>query len=146
MQPAGLSNLIGVALLMLFVSCGSPYTHSQQGHDVTLKAIERTRSARLPGSQEVTATDGNELLLVRLEIVKTTSDESQLELKQFKLVCADGSSGETSFARYGGTFSSEPTKLDVPFGVVKGALPKTLTIGELTFDVEGFPVAPYSGI
>jgi hypothetical protein len=145
MQLADLTRVGGVVLLALLTSCGSPYTRSHQGYDVTLKAIERTRSARIGGGQEVTATDGNEILLVRLELVKTASGESQVEIGQFELVCADGSSGETSLRRYGGSFPSGTTPLDVPFGVAKGARPKTLTIGELTFDVEGFPVESSSG-
>ena len=114
-------------------------TITRSGRDVE-STIERTRSTRLLNGQEVTATDGNEILLVRLELVKTAPAESRIEFDQFALVCADGSLGETSIMRYGGTFPSGPTPFEVPFGVAKGARPKTLKVGELTFDVEGFPI------
>lgn len=136
---------VGFVSLMLFASCGSPYTRSHQGYDVTLKAIERQGSTIPHGGGRFTATEGHEIVLVRFELAKTGSSAGEVTFEGFELVCADGSTGESPIVKYSGVFPAEPTPLDVPFGIPKGGRPKTLRVGELTFDVEGFPVKPSSG-
>ena len=120
---------VAIFLVAALCSCSSAVKQSYKGADITVTRMERK------GSWEgYTAKDGFEWVVITLSLnTKSTSDE--LTLEPIQLQTADGGAGESPVKRMAFSGGGEHER-EIGFAIPKGAQPKNLKLGDVSFDLE----------